>query len=69
MFMEELDSLEEEAQDPSDLARSLQERGINVRYLGRIASEAYYNHVRETGVIEIIARCMKNVIRDGMILM
>lgn len=42
--------------------------GINAWYLGWISTIATYNHVWETAVIEIIAWCIKSIIRDGLAL-
>eukprot|EP00743_Colponemidia_sp_Colp-15_P010245 GILK01011263.1.p1 GENE.GILK01011263.1~~GILK01011263.1.p1 ORF type:complete len:1014 (+),score=191.11 GILK01011263.1:62-3103(+) len=41
-------------------------RGINMRFLGRMAVEAPHNHVRELAVREILARTIKVLIRDGL---
>ena len=41
-------------------------RGINMRYLGRLTTESKFNHIRELAVIEILSRCIKVLIKDGM---
>ena len=41
-------------------------RGLCMRHLGRVCSEAALNHTREILVIEVISRCAKLLIRDGL---
>ena len=44
----------------------MHERGICARFLGRIATDSNMNHIRELAVIEILARCSKLLIKDGL---
>ena len=37
-----------------------------MRHLGKIGTEAQLNHTRELVVIEIVSRCAKLLIRDGL---
>ena len=37
-----------------------------MRHLGKVCSEAALNHTRELLVIEVISRCAKLLIRDGL---
>ena len=37
-----------------------------MRHLGKICTEAQLNHTRELVVIEIVSRCAKLLIRDGL---
>ena len=37
--------------------------------LGKVSTEARYGHVRELAVIEILARTIKGLIRDGFVLL
>ena len=37
-----------------------------MRHLGKICTEASLNHTREMVVIEIVSRCAKLLIRDGL---
>ena len=48
------------------LTEEMHKRGINMRYLGRIAQAAKLNHVRELCVREMLARTIKVLIRDGL---
>ena len=41
-------------------------RGLCMRHLGKVCSEAALNHTRELLVIEVISRCAKLLIRDGL---
>ena len=49
-----------------ELTTLMHNRGINMRYLGRIALDASYNYVRELAVREILSRSIKVLIRDGL---
>jgi len=44
----------------------LHKRGINLRYLGIIATDSKHNFVRELAIREIIARSVKALIREGL---
>jgi len=44
----------------------MHERGVCMRHLGKICTESQMNHVRELAVIEVISRCVKLLIRDGL---
>ncbi len=44
----------------------LHKRGINLRYLGIIATDSKHNFVRELCIREIIARSIKALIREGL---
>ena len=37
-----------------------------MRHIGKLCSEAALNHTRELLVMEVIARCAKLLIRDGL---
>jgi len=37
-----------------------------MRHLGKVCSEAALNHTRELLVIEVVSRCAKLLIRDGL---
>ena len=68
-FISDLNYLEEDVFSPHHLVQLMNERGINEIFLGKIASECKYNHVKEMAVIEIIATSMDKVISDGLNLM
>jgi len=65
-FIQELDELECEPTTGRQLVEEMHKRGINTRYLGRIANESRYNHLRELAVREMLARTIKVLIRDGL---
>ena len=65
-FIRELDHLECEPATGTQLVDEMHRRGINCRYLGRIANECSYNHLRELAVREMVARVIKVLIRDGL---
>ena len=44
----------------------MHQRGIPLRYLGKVATTAELNHTREIAVTEIIARASKILIKDGL---
>ena len=44
----------------------MHERGLNMRNVGRLAMEASMNHTKELAVIEVVSRCAKLLIRDGL---
>ena len=52
--------------DSLALEKLLHERGLCMRHIGKICSEAALNHTRELLVIEVISRCAKLLIRDGL---
>lgn len=65
-LIRELDELECEPALGKHLVEEMHKRGINARYLGRIANECRYNHLRELAVREMLARTIKVLIRDGL---
>ena len=44
----------------------MKQRGINLRYLGRMATECEYNFLKELAVREILALSIKVLVRDGL---
>lgn len=56
----------EAPRDTEELLNLIREHGINVRYLGRFATEIEHNHLRELATREIIARSIKVLVRDGL---
>ena len=40
-----------------------------MRNVGRIAMEAKMNHTKELAVIEVLSRCAKLLIRDGLVVL
>ncbi|KAJ4459329.1 putative protein TIF31 [Paratrimastix pyriformis] len=67
-FIEELEELECTPLTPEDLTEEMHRRGINMRYLGRIAGTRL-SHLRQLCVREILARTIKVLIRDGLFFM
>mgnify|MGYP001111039649 FL=1 len=65
-LINDLNTQECEVLTGDELTEEMHSRGINLRYLGRIAKECTLNHVRELGVREIIARVTKTLIRDDL---
>jgi hypothetical protein len=61
-FVAELDSMTRLPCDSHELSAEMHAAGINMRYLGRIASLTKLPHVRELAEIEMIARVAKHVL-------
>ena len=64
--MDDMYRLVEEPRNCHELTESMHRRGINMRFLGRVATEAKHNFHRELAVREIFARSIKVLIRDGL---
>lgn len=62
----DLNELEEDPQSAHELKTMLHERGIPMRYLGKLCTEAHMNHIREIAVIEVIARSTKAIVRNAL---
>lgn len=65
-LVKDLNELEEDPLSPTELQQLMHARGLCMRHLGKVCSEASLNHTRETLVIEVISRCAKLLIRDGL---
>ena len=65
-FVKDLDSMECAPSSSEALCAELHARGINMRFLGKLAAAVRYNHTRELMVREMIARTVKVLIRDGL---
>lgn len=65
-FVDELDNLDCHPLNGKLLTEEMHKRGINMRYLGRIAQSAKLSHIRELCVREMLARTIKVLIRDGL---
>eukprot|EP00698_Gefionella_okellyi_P020152 TRINITY_DN6297_c0_g1_i1.p1 TRINITY_DN6297_c0_g1~~TRINITY_DN6297_c0_g1_i1.p1 ORF type:complete len:1269 (+),score=363.22 TRINITY_DN6297_c0_g1_i1:61-3867(+) len=65
-FVAELDNLQCTPLNGKQLSEEMHKRGINIRYLGKLAADVKYNHVRELCVREILARTIKVLTRDGI---
>ena len=61
-----LDSLEEFPLDGAALVRVMHRHGVNVRHLGRIAEMTALPHVRDTAVIEMVARVCKHILNRSL---
>eukprot|EP00771_Trimastix_marina_P000058 gnl/Trimastix_PCT/1058.p1 GENE.gnl/Trimastix_PCT/1058~~gnl/Trimastix_PCT/1058.p1 ORF type:complete len:1404 (-),score=522.83 gnl/Trimastix_PCT/1058:348-4559(-) len=64
-FIDELERLECAPLTGTELAEEMHKRGINMRYLGRIATVRWI-HLRQLAVREMLARTIKVLIRDGL---
>ncbi|KAL0209527.1 hypothetical protein RCL1_008365 [Eukaryota sp. TZLM3-RCL] len=49
-----------------DLIFEMKKRGIPSRYLGTLANHISHRHHKEMIVVEVVARCVKTLIRDGL---
>ena len=58
----QLDALDEFPLEGTALVRVMHRHGINVRHLGRIAEMTMLPHVRDTAVIEMVARVCKHIL-------
>ena len=65
-FIQDIDEFYEEIISSVDLVTKMQSRGINSRYLGVIAKDSKFNHIRELAVIEILAKSIKNILKDAL---
>ena len=64
--MKELNEIDEDPLSAKDLSDLFHSRGLNMRHLGKVCSDSQLNHTRELLVIEVISRCAKLLIRDGL---
>jgi len=65
-FFQELEDLDDGPKNSKELTHAFHKRGINIRYLGRMATEIKHNFLKEIAVREILARAIKVLIRDGL---
>lgn len=64
--MEELNQVEVDPLNGNMFEQEMHARGISMRYLGKVCTQAQLNHIREIAVIEVIARAAKVLIKDGL---
>ena len=64
--IEDLNNVDEDPLTPGDLKSLLHRRGICIRHLGILCTEAKLNHTREAIVIEVASRCIKRLIRKAI---
>jgi hypothetical protein len=62
-FVKELDMLEMLLIDSQTVTKEMHSRGINIRYLGVVAELTKLPHVRDTMVVEMVARAAKEILR------
>lgn len=67
-FLAELENLECTPLTGADLTAEMHKRGINMRYIGRLA-QLRFSHLRQLAVREMLARTIKVLIRDGLFFM
>ena len=65
-LVRDLNELEEDPLSATELRDLIHGRGLCMRHLGKLCSEAALNHTRELLVMEVISRCAKLLIRDGL---
>mmetsp|Transcript_10433 Transcript_10433/g.10476 ORF Transcript_10433/g.10476 Transcript_10433/m.10476 type:complete len:190 (-) Transcript_10433:1090-1659(-) len=65
-MLEDLNNVEEDPLTSDQLEVLFHSRGVSMRHLGKLCTFAQLNHQRKMGVIEVIARCAKVLIRDGL---
>lgn len=65
-LLKDFKTFTEEPRTSDELTEVMHKRGINMRFLGRIATDADHNYHRELAVREILSRAMKVLIRDGL---
>ena len=65
-LVKDLNEVEEDPLSSSEITKMMHSRGLCMRHLGKVCSEASLNHMRELFVIEIVSRCAKLLIRDGL---
>ena len=65
-LVQDLNQIEEDPLSTKDLIDLMHSRGVCMRHIGKLCSEAVMNHTRELLVMEVIARCAKLLIRDGL---
>jgi hypothetical protein len=65
-LLDDFNNIEIDPLNGEQLSRAMHSRGINLRYIGRICTQADLNHIRELCVIEVIARSAKLLIKDGL---
>lgn len=63
-FVKELDMLDILLIDSNAVTSEMHARGINIRYLGVIAELTKLPHVRDTMVVEMVARASKCILRS-----
>ena len=65
-LIKDLNDIDEDPLCARDLAKLFHSRGLCMRHIGKVVAEAQLNHTREFLVIEVISRCAKLLIRDGL---
>ena len=66
-LIRDLNEIEEDPLNPTELKNLMHRRGIPLRYIGKICTQAELNHTREISVTEVIARASKVLIKDGLV--
>ena len=66
-LIRDLNEIEEDPLNPYELKNLMHKRGIPLRYIGKICTQAELNHTREISVTEVIARASKVLIKDGLV--
>lgn len=61
-----MNSVEVDPLNHQQLTKELHSRGISIRNLGKICTKAQLNNVREIAVIDILARSIKLLCKDGL---
>ena len=65
-LIKDLNEVEEDPLSSQQLSQLVHSKGACMRHLGKICTEAQLNHTRELVVIEVVSRCAKLLIRDGL---
>ena len=65
-LLDDFNNVEVDPLNGEQLKRVMHSCGINMRYIGRLCTQAELNHIRELCVIEVIARSAKLLIKDGL---
>ena len=65
-LVKDLNDLEEDPLSSNEITKMMHTRGLCMRHLGKVCSESSLNHIREMFVIEVVSRCAKLLIRDGL---
>lgn len=66
-LINDLNNVDEDPLNSRELKKLMHEKGLPMRYLGKICTNAQLNHTREIAVIEVLSRAARMLIKDGLV--
>jgi len=66
-LINDLNNVDEDPLNSDELKQVMHSRGLPLRLLGKICTNAALNHTREIAVTEVVARAAKKLVKDGLV--